>query len=351
MDLFHLKSFISQFNPELDSYVRTEILKQKHPVISNYLSQILPLSQGGKRVRPYLCHLMDSPENYSQNLGIYLGLELIHLFALIHDDIMDECDTRRGEETVHSYTRKHLANLGDQKSKLVSESVAILAGDLVFSFAEKAFNSNIKHQSDPKVFIEAYDLFAQLKEEVIYGQLLDVYLSSQSEASEQDVYDKTFYKTASYTIIKPMQIGCILGGRSDLLDFCSAFGEKLGLGFQIQDDYFNLTLTEQQTGKPQYTDILENQKTVFTSYLSNHSDKTYKDEINSFIGKISLSESDKDTINTLLNQSGVLQYGKELFIDYFRQAEKLLEQQKNNLSENTYNGLQELLSYLLNRKN
>ena len=351
MKLENLSRFIQDYNPVLSEFLDKNSMMFDHNVISKILQKVKPLSEGGKRVRPYLSYLMSSEQDLFKYIDVYLSLELIHLFALIHDDIMDECDTRRGTETIHAFAKKLSMDISDDRKNHMADSYAILVGDLVFSLAEKSFvNSSLKIQNQHK-FLQAYDLFCGLKEEVIYGQMLDIYLSTQNQVTDKEVYDKTFYKTASYTVIKPMQIGVVLGDRLDLLDFCGDFGREMGLGFQIQDDYFNLMLPIEITGKPQFTDILENQKTVFTQFLQNHQDNSYFQEVSKFVGLKNFSTEQESHLQEILTKSGAIQHGLQLYNQHYEQAQKILNIQKSNLSNHSYQGLEELLKYLINRQN
>lgn len=346
MPLQNVKSFISYFNPKLDEVIQESMVLFDHEVINQILSQVLPISKGGKRIRPYLAYLMNSQAINETYQPIYESLELIHLFALIHDDIMDECDTRRGESTVQAYSRSYYPDQTPEKLSRITESIAILAGDLVFSLAEQRFQKSL--QNLPKqTWIQAYEYFDELKRQVIYGQLLDLHLTSQVKVSAKDVEDKTFFKTASYTIIKPMQIGCILSGREDLLHFCEDFGRPLGLAFQIQDDYLNLTQPEEETGKPQFTDILENQKTEF--FLELQKQPEVFSEVSKFIGLESLSKDQTKALSNILQQSGVLEKGLKKFQNLYQQSLEVLDQNKANLPEEIYSALKDLTQYLISR--
>lgn len=350
MSLHLLQNFVKDFNPKLEESISNHLSLYPHPVVTDILSQVVPISSGGKRVRPYLTYLMDDSANQDINHPIYESIELIHLFALVHDDIMDECDTRRGELTVHAKARSSYGEQRPNKQKLISDSIAILAGDMIFSLSEERFNKSLASQAELANFQKAHQLFCELKQQVIYGQLLDLHLTSQSTATEQEVYDKTFYKTASYTIVKPMQIGCALAGRHNLLDFCHEFGQALGVGFQIQDDYINLAISEDITGKPQYSDVSEGQKTFFTTYLQDHADQSYLEYYQSLLDKKDLSKEEQDNLKNILSKSGALQAGKEEYEKLFDEAQMILEKNKSSLTDESYKGLHELVEYLKFRK-
>lgn len=345
MSLQKLKDFNLRFTPEYLKQIETTIGSFSHPVIQDQLIQSAKIAEKGKKIRPFLTYIMDSTKS---NTPIYQSLELIHLFALVHDDIMDECDARRGQTTVHAHSRKFYPDQEKSKQTRITESIAILAGDLIFSLAEKRFQDSLSDLPKEK-WQEAYSYFNQLKEQVIYGQLLDLHLTSKQESTEKEVYDKTFYKTASYTIIKPMQIGCILADRQDLIQFCHEFGEPLGVAFQIQDDYLNLTQTEEETGKPQFTDILENQKTEF--FLQLQAMPEYLNQIKPFIGQQSLTKQQQSTLNTILEDSGVLQTGLAKFTKLYEQARQVLLENQSQLPVDTYQTLNELIDYLVSRTN
>lgn len=348
MTLKTVRSFVANFNPQLDQVIQESMVLFDHEIINQILSQVSPIAQGGKRVRPYLAFLMNDSNSEETYQPIYQALELIHLFALIHDDIMDECDSRRGQTTIHTFSKTFYPGQSPEKLSRITESIAILAGDLVFSLAEQRFQESLS--SLPKdQWQKAYSYFDDMKRQVIYGQLLDLHLTSQTEANQKEVEDKTFYKTASYTMIKPMQVGCILSGRDDLLQFCEDFGRPLGLAFQIQDDYLNLTQPEEETGKPQFTDILENQKTEF--FLEVQNQPALMNKVKKFIGLEKLSTDEISELTEILQESGVLEKGLNKFQKLYADALQVLEDNKLNLPNSTYEALKELTDYLVSRTN
>jgi geranylgeranyl diphosphate synthase type II len=204
------------------------------------------LQLGGKRMRPMLslmaCKLSGSP--IEKALPAALAVEYFHNFSLIHDDIMDAAPLRRGESTVHE---KWNAN------------IAILSGDVLLV---KAYQHLASY--DAATFQSLFKVFNQTAIEVCEGQQMDMDFETMSDVSEQEYLEMIRLKT-SVLLGCALQMGGIVGGASTS-DAASlyAFGEQLGLAFQIQDDILDLFGESAQVGKQIGGDVLANKKTLLS---------------------------------------------------------------------------------------
>lgn len=248
----HLGKFTTLFVSYLLSFFaqKRKGLKNFSPVILEAENQIERLTlSGGKRIRPALIYYpyqalssgpLDSVKNYC------LSIEMLHSFALIHDDIMDRGKTRRANETAIAYFAKkykddHLAN-----------SLAILTGDLAFSWADELFSLALTQNKIN--YQRLFNIYAALKNEVVYGQLMDI----KKVKTEKEILQMMQFKTASYSFEKPLLLGAVLGGASSLqLKLLSSFGQNIGLAFQIQDDILGVFGDAQKLGKPVGSDLKE----------------------------------------------------------------------------------------------
>jgi geranylgeranyl diphosphate synthase, type I len=191
------------------------------------------LRAGGKRLRPALCYwgyratgALDGEEI----LRPAAALELLHTFALIHDDVMDDASTRRGVDT----TRVAFSSAGPMPGERVARAAAILAGDLAAALADELFFE----AAFPRDVLErAFTRLGRMRLEMAAGQFLDVMAAGAAAADEETARRVSALKTGSYTIQGPLEIGGILGGGSvELLAMLSRFGAPLGEAFQIGDD-------------------------------------------------------------------------------------------------------------------
>lgn len=251
-----LQNFKDSFDPVLNRYLdeKMEIFLKENtsPFISGLINHSKTLIEnGGKRIRPYIAYLMHQALGGQENeeiLKLLISLELFHGFALIHDDVMDRGATRRGIQTIHEYVKEILEKeTGTKDATHVGNSQAILVGDLLFKWAVQVFDDS-KLEPTKLANVEAY--FNKMIDDVILGQIIDVDLSVRENFPQDLIDKKNRLKSASYTFIRPLQIGAVLAKNNETMEkFCEELGLELGLAYQMQDDLMDMQ-----------EDIEENQK-------------------------------------------------------------------------------------------
>jgi geranylgeranyl diphosphate synthase, type I len=214
---------------------------------------------GGKRLRPAFCHwayvgVGGDPEDTSL-VDAGAGLELLHTFALVHDDVMDGSRTRRGMDAVHiQFIDAHHEFSGRGEDRRFGEGVAILVGDLAFVYADILLNG---------ANAEAIRIFNELRIEVNIGQYLDLLGSVRGEPSIESARRICQYKSGKYTIERPLHLGAALGGRlASVEGALTAYGMPLGEAFQLRDDLLGTIGDDQLTGKPVGDDLREGKPTA-----------------------------------------------------------------------------------------
>ena len=212
---------------------------------------------GGKRVRPAMAYWGfvgaggDPDDGSVANLGA--ALELLQAFALFHDDVMDGSPTRRGEPTAHVRAiSDHEANGWAGDARRYGESVAILAGDVSLVLSDV-----LLADANPDV----RRLWNDLRIEVNLGQFLDVVGTARGDVPLETAERIVEYKTARYTIVRPLQMGAALTGRNDLEESLGAIGTPLGIAFQLRDDMLGVFGETERTGKPVGDDLREGKPT------------------------------------------------------------------------------------------
>ncbi|MCC7357511.1 polyprenyl synthetase family protein [Candidatus Uhrbacteria bacterium] len=305
---------------------------------------------GGKRIRPFLAWLMYqglAGKKQEAILDASIALEIFHLFGLMHDDIIDRGTDRHGIPTVHLAVMKRLKQqkrIGDLHH--IGEGQAMLLGDLLFSWSVEIMTNTIKFGE--KKHAQAQQRFFRMVDEVILGQMLDVETMTNSIANMQSIEEKMRLKTASYTCIRPLQIGAALAGTNERIDlFCKNIGLSLGLAFQIQDDFLDLTADQKKIKKTVFSDLTEHQHTIFTQYIFDQGTRAQKNELKSLMGS-PLDEKDRPRILELFETSGAFSYGKKQIEAHFNQAEDCLQSFK--LKPIAKTGLSDLLMYLRHRQ-
>jgi len=227
-----------------------------------------------------LSHEMCGSTQTEQSVKVAAAFELIHSSLLIHDDIMDHDKKRRGKETIF-YQYQKLSRPFAENPRHFGESLGICAGDIGFYLA---FAILSQLTINPALLIRIISFWAKELTTVGIAQMQDMYFGNTRFLPHQnEILSLYQYKTARYSFSLPLATGAILSERKKrLIDALIAFGEDLGIIFQIKDDELGLFGDEAQTGKPVGSDIIEGKKTLYIAYLlslTNTHDKTVVEEI------------------------------------------------------------------------
>jgi geranylgeranyl diphosphate synthase, type I len=215
-------------------------------------------TQGGKRLRPalvYYTYRACGGTSDEEALPLALATELLHTYLLIHDDIMDHAETRRGLPAAHVRFRdEHQAHHLHGDAADFGQSVAILLGDLAQSWAvELATRVAVARGSR-----ELARCFAAMCQEVIGGQFLELMVAQRREASEEELLRVLRLKSGRYTAERPIQLGALLGGAPpETLARLSRYGAAFGEAFQLQDDLLGMFGDPGTVGKPVDADLRE----------------------------------------------------------------------------------------------
>ncbi|MDD5155973.1 MAG: polyprenyl synthetase family protein [Candidatus Omnitrophica bacterium] len=310
-----MKNIFSEIKDRIDR----ELLKFIRDIDSLYsLSRISPLIfksikdfmlRDGKRVRPilFVTGYLGFADRAAR--GLYtsaLSIELLHDFMLVHDDIIDKSDTRRGKPSMHRMLDNYLK---DYKGiKFTGQDLAIVIGDIMYAMAIRAFLSieeNMERKERAlKKFIEA----------AIYtgsGEFLELIYSVNDIAkiNKEDVYKVYDYKTAHYTFTSPLSTGAILAGAGEKeVGILSGYGLCLGRAFQIKDDILGMFSEEQEIGKSAITDLKEAKKTVLIWHAYNNADAKNKSRIKRILSKKKVNREDLMAMRSAIVESGSLSY-------------------------------------------
>ena len=341
----YLKQYNADVNPVLESLFEKERKR---------LSEIVPMAgvmardyqhflEGGKKLRGtqiFLGFEMFGGKEKDQILLGSLVIEIIHSFLLIHDDIMDEDDLRRGEPTMH---KKYASQYGDH----YGESLAINLGDEGCFFAIGLLNSlNLPRER----LSRATEFLGKMLFEVGIGQALDITYENEKEFIEEKVLRVHRYKTAEYTIPGPLTIGAILAGVDDpkILQAIKDFGIPIGIAFQIWDDELGMFSTEEELGKPVDSDIKEGKLTLLIVKAMEKATGEDLEFLKSNYGQENLSEEEVERIRQIIKDTGALDYSQNL-------SRNLVEEGKKFIPEITRDPkyrqlLTELADFVIERK-
>ena len=224
---------------------------------------------GGKRLRPAFCYWAyvgaggDPDDPVITDAGA--ALELLHTFALIHDDIMDGSSTRRGMDTLHvRFEQRHALAGWRGEGRRLGEGVAVLIGDLAFVYADHLL------AGAPR---DAVAVFTELRVEVNVGQYLDLIGTARGHVAEQPARRISLYKSGKYTVERPLHMGAALAGKLELLaEPLSSYGLALGEAFQLRDDLLGAYGDKTVTGKPVGEDLRDDKPTVLFAIARDRAD-------------------------------------------------------------------------------
>lgn len=213
---------------------------------------------GGKRLRPAFFHWAHVGAGGTpwapEAIDAAAAIEMLHAFALAHDDIMDASASRRGHPTVHvRFADLHREARWQGDADHFGEAVAILVGDLAHVMADRLIAGRSPHLAH---------IWDELRLEVNIGQYLDVLAGARGHADEAEARRILEYKTGRYSVERPLQLGAALAGRPELVDAgLAAYGRPVGVAFQLRDDLLGAFGDTSVTGKPVGDDLREGKPT------------------------------------------------------------------------------------------
>ncbi len=263
---------------------------------------------GGKRIRPTLMLLAYNlyKDNPADILSSAVALETYHNYTLLHDDLMDNADLRRGHETVH---KKWNAN------------TAILSGDsmlvMAYELMKKCGNEHLK---------EVLGLFTETALEIGEGQQYDIDFESRNDVSEDEYIEMIRLKT-SVLLACALKIGAVLAGApKEDADNLYKFGEQIGLAFQLQDDYLDVYGDEKVFGKAIGGDITSNKKTYMLINAFLRADDAQRKELAKWIEAKDFDRTEKvNAVTNLYNEIGIDKIAEQKIAFYFEQSTKYLD--------------------------
>ena len=258
---------------------------------------------GGKRLRPAFCHwaYVGAGGGADDQAVIDAGaaLELLHTFALVHDDIMDGSATRRGTDTIHvQFEAGHALDGWRGEARRYGEGVAILVGDLAFVYADQLLAG-----APP----EAQAVFTELRVEVNVGQYLDLLGTARGRVDAARARRISRFKSGKYTVERPLHLGAALAGRlDDLAGPLSGYGLPLGEAFQLRDDLLGVFGDEDLTGKPVGEDLREGKPTLLYAMAVEQAADTDAAVLTRY-GAADLDEDDVAALQDVLITSGAVE--------------------------------------------
>lgn len=298
------------------------VLAAVGPELLPWIESIKGLLAGGKRLRPAFCYWgwrAAGGEDCPQIYAAAAALEMLHASALVHDDVMDASDIRRGRPAVH---RQFAARLGGASSdstaaEAFGAGAAILIGDALLGWTDEMF-----HHSGlpPEPLRRGQPVLDAMRTEVAAGQYLDLVNQVTGNDGVRSAMRVVTYKTAKYTIERPLHLGAALAGAppADLpgaeagpdggviARTCSEYGLPLGVAFQLRDDILGVFGDPALTGKPVTGDISEGKRTVLVALAIERASQPQLEVLDRHLGDRRLTDAGAAQVRSVIAETGAL---------------------------------------------
>jgi geranylgeranyl diphosphate synthase type I len=265
---------------------------------------------GGKRLRPAFAYwgwraAGGSPAKTDAIYTAAAAIELVHASALVHDDVMDDSDTRRGRPAAHhQFARIRPPYAAARQTTQFGQMAAILLGDMLLSWSDELLG---RSALKPKALARGRVYFDKLRTEVVAGQYLDVLAQTSDKSSASDAMRVIRYKSAKYTVERPLQFGAALAnGDRRLLRDLSSYGIPLGEAFQLRDDVLGVFGEARLTGKPTGDDIREGKRTLLMARAFGKADKQQLKVLTTNFGHPRIDAKGIAAVQDILRDTGAL---------------------------------------------
>jgi geranylgeranyl diphosphate synthase type I len=343
-----------KIDPEIEKVLNEAIdnSREEGELITGALEQVKKITlSGGKRLRPalmYWGYKGMGGKKEKDILETVVSIELIHIFLLIHDDVIDNDPQRHGIETIHHRYRKvgkRFENIG-KNSQHFGNSMGIIVGDIVGAIGNQViYKSNFS--SD--LIVKALKRLQSIVATVAIGEAQDIIIEYRRKSSEKEVVDMYKNKTAKYTIEGPLHLGAILGGAQEKdLKNITEFSVPIGIAFQIQDDILGIFGSEKKIGKPVGSDIREGKQTILVIKAMKNADKYQEKRLNFLMGKEDITRKEVLEFRKIITETGALEYAKKVAEDLIIEGKSKID--KMNFNEETKGYLVGVADYMTQRE-
>ena len=298
-----------------------------HPVLAPLADELAAFTASGKRIRPALLLLgyaAGGGRRHSEAMGPALALELLHTCALVHDDVIDRAESRRGRPSVHRrFTDAHRDARHAGDARTYGDAIGILLGDLAFVYADELF---LDADVAPPQLLAGFRRFTELREEVMAGQVLDLHAAASRSVGRDLALTVATLKSGRYSVTRPLQVGAALAGAdTPLIDALQAFGDPLGRAFQVRDDLLGVFGDPRTTGKSVSSDLVEGKRTLLVAEAAERLDAAERRELLDGLGDAALTEAGAVRLRELIEASGARSAAERYVADAVSEAVTALD--------------------------
>ena len=312
-----------------------KVLAQESLRLTNIDDDLLPLVEaltallaGGKRVRPAFCYWgwrgalaggLPPAEIDDPAMAASAALEFLQACALIHDDVMDGSDTRRGQPAAHRrFANLHRSNAWMGSPEHFGLGAAILLGDMCLSWSDQVL---LTSGMPDAALNRAKPVYDEMRTELMAGQYLDLLEQARGGGSIERALRVVRYKSAKYTIEKPLHLGAALAGASlEVFTTYTAFGLPLGEAFQLRDDVLGVFGDPKETGKPAGDDLREGKRTVLIAIASERASSAQMSAIRTHLGDQGLDLAGVEELRQIITDTGALDHAEQLIANLLQSS-------------------------------
>jgi len=286
---------------------------------------------GGKRVRPAMVlqgyAAADGVEKRDAITQVAVGVEYVHAFLLMHDDIIDRDDIRHSTPTMHAYCRDNAHQFfAPQYDAIEREhfgrSAAIVVGDYLFALGNEMIYTADFPAED---IVRAMRVLQKVTRQTSIGEFQDVAMEYARDVTREQILSMYENKTARYTFEGPLHVGAVLAGASEtFLKQLSAFAVPLGIAFQIQDDMLGVYGDTEKTGKSVGSDVAEGKVTLIAHEALSRADKVQRARLEEVLGKKGLTEDELQDFIEITEMTGARTHVSDEMQKYLQEAREKL---------------------------
>ena len=346
----YLGAYKQQIDKELERHFNKLIqeTEKEDRLMAESLRQVKKIAlAGGKRIRGALlmvAYFGAGGKEKRKILKVAAAIELVHVFLLVHDDIIDRGKLRHGEKALHDFFAGK--KWGSSDGQHFGESVGIITGEMLYVLAIKIIT---EAGFDCQLTLDAIRQLQIIVKTTIIGQSQDIAIEHAGSAKEKDVLRMYGNKTARYTFEGPLHIGMKLAGCSDKKTYgaLSKYSLPLGIAFQAQDDILGVFGSEEKTGKSAVSDIQEGKISILVVKARELGSSSQNKILDSILGKSAPTKKEIAEFRKIITDTGALGYARDMAEKNFTQGKKEIE--KAIILKSSKDFLMDLVEYLQKR--
>jgi geranylgeranyl diphosphate synthase type I len=318
---------------EVDRSLRTFLDRQRPLFADANLAVLLSAAEdflaGGKRLRPAFCYWGWRAAGGGADPELYTAaasFELLQASALIHDDVMDASDLRRGMPSAHRrFERLHMDSGWHGSAEQFGEGAAMLLGNLLLIWSGEMWRTC---GLPPASLAAAQPVYDHMRTELMFGQYLDLLEQAQGTSTFDTALRVALYKSGKYSVEQPLRLGLVLAAQSQppwIDQLCVQYGQKVGIAFQLRDDVLGVFGDPAETGKPAGDDLREGKRTVLIAKTLAAASPAQAETVRSLLGDSKLDTEGVERLRGIIEETGALAECEEMIKRYLDDALRSLE--------------------------